>query len=145
TKILADEDMLREVLVNLIDNAIKYSGDGRQVEVRLLRIGEKMIRTEIQDSGIGIDEKHMARLFTQFYRVDSDLVNEQQGSGLGLYITKKYIEGMNGKIDVRSSLGNGSTFYFDLPEFESDNTLAQPPAGELSNDELLAQAMAGMK
>jgi len=117
-RVEADEDMLREVIMNYVSNSIKYSNEGGEVHLRIRDDAPGALRLEVRDNGIGIDEKHVGNLFSQFYRVDSDLVQQQQGTGLGLYIAKRYVETMGGKIGVESKLGKGSTFYFDLKRVE---------------------------
>ncbi len=117
--VTADEDILREVLVNFVSNAIKYSKAMTEVHVAVKDLGSGL-RVEVTDQGIGISENDIKNMFKQFYRVDSDLVQNEQGTGLGLYISKKYVENMGGQIGVESQLGSGSTFYFVLPKAASE-------------------------
>ncbi len=114
-----DEDMFREIVINLTDNAIKYSKENTNVEVKVRQLTSGSLRIEFKDQGMGIEEKNVNRLFKQFYRVENSMTEEQQGTGLGLYITKKYIDAMEGEIGVTSTFGTGSTFYFDLKEFKA--------------------------
>lgn len=111
--IMADKNRLEQVIVNLVDNAIKYTNSGA------VRISAKkayaMLRIDVQDTGIGIPEKDIPRLFERFYRVDKGRSREMGGTGLGLAIVKHIIQGHNGKIRVTSQPGKGSTFSFAIP------------------------------
>jgi signal transduction histidine kinase len=111
--VAADPDKLRQVLVNLIENAVKYSGAGR-IEVRLQRRNGKM-RFSVRDEGLGIPLEQQDRVFEKFYRLDPDMTQGVGGTGLGLYICRELIEGMAGEIWVESEPGRGSTFSFELP------------------------------
>jgi signal transduction histidine kinase len=111
--VAADPDKLRQVLVNLIENAVKYSHEGR-IEVRLHRRDGK-VRFSVQDEGPGIPASQRERVFEKFYRLDPNMTQGVGGTGLGLYICRELIESMNGKIWVESEPGVGSTFAFELP------------------------------
>jgi two-component system phosphate regulon sensor histidine kinase PhoR len=108
-----DESLLRQVLVNLIDNAIKYSRAGGQVEVRL-REGLGRVRIEIRDEGPGIPATEQERIFEKFYRLDPAMQGGVGGTGLGLYISRAIITEMGGSLTVRSIPGEGSTFTVTL-------------------------------
>ncbi|HNT29753.1 MAG TPA: ATP-binding protein [bacterium] len=125
TFVRADEDMLREIIVNLAGNAIKYSNNDSEIEVSISRSAEHRIRVEVKDHGMGIEEKNIGKLFQQFYRVENTMTEEQQGSGLGLYITKRYIDALEGTISVNSTFGAGSTFFFDLNEYSPESVSSQ--------------------
>lgn len=118
-EVIGDEDMLREVMENFMGNAIKYGRAGGEIRLNVKEMPEGKIRFEVHDNGIGIEPKHINNLFQQFYRVDGDLVQQQQGTGLGLYIIKKYVESMGGEVGVESQLAVGSTFYFILTAAKS--------------------------
>ncbi|HET7568020.1 MAG TPA: ATP-binding protein [Gaiellaceae bacterium] len=111
---LADEDKLRQVLVNLVDNAIKYSPDGGVVEVRVGR-DERRARVAVRDGGLGIPPEERERIFEKFYRLDPALTRGVGGSGLGLYICRELVTRMGGTIRVEGSAGGGSTFVVELP------------------------------
>jgi signal transduction histidine kinase len=111
--VAADPDKLRQVLVNLIENAVKYSGQG-QIEVRLQPRDGKL-RFSVRDSGQGIPSEEHDRVFEKFYRLDPDMTQGVGGTGLGLYICRELVEGMDGRIWLESELGEGSTFNFELP------------------------------
>jgi signal transduction histidine kinase len=109
-----DESLLRQVLVNLIDNAIKYSGDGGRIDVRLTEeLGQA--RIDVQDEGLGIPPADHERIFEKFYRLDAGMSSGIGGSGLGLYISRAIITEMEGTLTVRSAPGAGSTFTVTLP------------------------------
>jgi PAS domain S-box-containing protein len=111
--ILCDIDKLRQVLVNLVDNAIKYSPDGGDVEIRLLaHNGECLI--EVTDEGLGIPSSEQERIFEKFYRADPQMTRGVGGTGLGLYICRELIDRMGGRIWVEANKEKGSTFFFEL-------------------------------
>jgi signal transduction histidine kinase len=112
--ILCDVNKLRQVLVNLVDNAIKYSPDGGEVEIKLDAVnGECLI--EVADEGLGIPSAERERIFEKFYRLDPGQTRGVGGSGLGLYICRELVERMNGRLDVESEPGLGSRFTVRLP------------------------------
>jgi signal transduction histidine kinase len=111
--VAADPDKLRQVLVNLIENAVKYSRAGR-IEVRLgSHYGN--VRFSVRDEGPGIPMGQQERIFEKFYRLDPNMAQGVGGTGLGLYICRELIDAMNGDIWVESALGEGATFSFELP------------------------------
>jgi signal transduction histidine kinase len=112
-EVAADPDKLRQVLVNLIENAIKYSHEGR-IEVRLDRVDGR-VRFSVTDEGPGIPLTQQERIFEKFYRLDPNMTQGVGGTGLGLYICRELIETMEGEIWVESVPGSGSTFSFELP------------------------------
>jgi two-component system, OmpR family, phosphate regulon sensor histidine kinase PhoR len=109
----ADKESIRQVLINLIVNAIKYGKDNGVVKVSLYDL-ETQILVEISDNGPGIEEVHLKHLFDRFYRVDKSRSRKIGGSGLGLSIVKHIIEAHNQTINVRSTINLGSTFGFTL-------------------------------
>jgi PAS domain S-box-containing protein len=112
--ILCDVNKLRQVLVNLVDNAIKYSPEGGEVEIRLGSAnGECQI--EVADQGLGIPSSERERIFEKFYRLDPQQTGGVGGSGLGLYICRELVERMNGRLEVDSEPGKGSRFTVALP------------------------------
>lgn len=108
-----DQERLKQVMVNLIDNAIKYTQPGGKVEVAALP-GEKKIKFIVTDTGIGIARAHLSRIFERFYRVDKERSRESGGTGLGLAIVKHIMEAHGSKVIVESELGKGSIFSFSL-------------------------------
>jgi PAS domain S-box-containing protein len=116
--VAADEQQLRQVLQNLIDNAVKYSPDGGPVEVRL-ESAERRIRWAVSDEGLGIPPAERRRVFEKFYRLDPNMTRGVGGTGLGLYICRELVQRLDGRIwvDGRNG-GKGSTFYIELPTAE---------------------------
>lgn len=108
-----DEEGLRTILSNLIDNAIKYTVQGGEVFVRCQSTSET-VTIEVQDSGIGIAEKELVRIFERFYRVDRARSRDMGGTGLGLSIVKNLTQAFGGTVGVESQLGKGSTFRITL-------------------------------
>ena len=111
----ADRGRLDQVLINLLDNALKYSGQGGKVVVRAVE-EEDMVRVSVRDSGIGIPQKDLPRLFERFYRVDEARSRDQGGTGLGLSIVKHIVQANGGSVRVESTPGEGSVFSFTLPK-----------------------------
>jgi PAS domain S-box-containing protein len=111
---IADEDKLRQVLVNLLDNAIKYSPEGGEVAVELAG-GAGRVRLTVRDSGLGIPAGEQERIFEKFYRLDPDQTRGVGGSGLGLFISRELVSRMGGSLTVRSQPGEGAAFVVDLP------------------------------
>jgi PAS domain S-box-containing protein len=111
---LADEDKLRQVLVNLLDNAIKYSPDGGDVAIELAG-GQGRVRLTVRDRGLGIPAGEQERIFEKFYRLDPALTRGVGGSGLGLFISRELVSRMGGSLTVRSQPGDGAAFVVDLP------------------------------
>lgn len=109
----ADKEKIRTVLTNLILNSIKYGITGGRTKISFYDMDENYL-IEISDNGVGIDEKHISRLFERFYRVDKHRSRAEGGSGLGLAIVKHIIEAHDQTINVRSAPGVGSTFSFTL-------------------------------
>lgn len=111
--VLGDRDKIQQVLMNLISNSIKYGKEGGTTQVKFFDMEQNML-IEIADDGIGIEEDSLSRLFERFYRVDKNRSREIGGTGLGLAIVKHILEGHNQQINVRSTIGIGSTFSFIL-------------------------------
>ncbi len=123
-RVSADLDKVRQVLVNLVENAIKYSPDGGGVEVGARARGD-FIRFHVKDEGLGVAPEEQERIFEKFYRADPQMTRGVGGTGLGLYICKELIGRMGGRIWVESNSGKGSTFAFELRATEV------PAQGEL--------------
>jgi two-component system phosphate regulon sensor histidine kinase PhoR len=124
--VTADEEAIRQILDNLIDNAIKYTLQGGRVRVALRRPAPDAIVLEVADTGIGIPRADIPRVFERFYRVDKARSRELGGTGLGLAIVKHLAQSLGGSVAVESRLGAGSTFRVRLPA----NPDAPPRAGE---------------
>jgi len=112
--IRCDENKLRQVLVNLVDNAVKYSPEGGRVELRV-RSENGSCLIEVADEGLGIPADERERIFEKFYRLDPQQTQGVGGSGLGLYICRELVERMNGRLRVESEPGKGSRFTVELP------------------------------
>ena len=112
-RVRADKETIRQVMMNLIDNSIKYGNEHGHTKVGFYDM-DKNILIEIADNGIGIPKKHLRHVFDRFYRVDKSRSRAQGGSGLGLSIVKHIIEGHQQTINVRSTSELGSTFGFTL-------------------------------
>lgn len=112
--VLVDADKLKEILVNLISNAIKYTPEGGVVTIGH-KLKDNQLATFIKDTGAGIPKKDFPKIFSKFYRSEQGAVRSQEGTGLGLFIVKELVEKMNGKIWFESKDGIGSIFYFMFP------------------------------
>jgi PAS domain S-box-containing protein len=115
-KIWVDSDKLEQIIINLLDNAMKYSDKGSTIIIKggFLSDNPDFAEIKVQDQGIGIPKEHLSKIFTKFSRIDNPLTRNVQGTGLGLYITKTLVESMGGKIWADSDV-NGSTFTLLLP------------------------------
>jgi signal transduction histidine kinase len=113
-QVAADAGQLRQVLSNLIDNAIKYSPSGGTVAVEL-EPREHFVRFSVRDSGLGIPREEQARIFEKFYRLDPDMTHGIGGTGLGLYICRELVRRVDGRIWVESDGRTGSTFVVEIP------------------------------
>ena len=111
--ILADPLRFRQVLLNLLSNAIKYSNKGDQITVRTFSMGNEFLRVSIADTGNGIAEDDQGGIFEPFKRY-GEKIDQIQGAGIGLSISKQLVEAMDGKIGFESRIGKGSTFWFDV-------------------------------
>ncbi len=131
----ANPERLREVVMNLIDNGIKFSTEGG---IRVTLEGnDKDVTVAVSDTGVGIAAEDMPHLFQKFYRIDSSATRTIGGTGLGLYLCRRVIEAFNGRIWIESKLGEGSTFKFTLPR------LSQEEAEKLIQATQMASSGAG--
>jgi two-component system phosphate regulon sensor histidine kinase PhoR len=113
-RVTGDHTRLLQVFLNLLDNAIKYTPAGGTVNLKA-HSKDGMVQVDISDTGIGISEKNLPRIFERFYRVDKARSRELGGTGLGLSIVKHIVQAHNGQVWVQSTLGQGSTFSFTIP------------------------------
>lgn len=109
-----DLDFLREILDNLIENAIKYTPEGGEIWVNARGDGDKVV-INVTDTGIGVSPEDAGHIFQKFYRVDNSQTRQIGGTGLGLHLVKQRVEAMDGRVWVESAFGEGSTFFVSLP------------------------------
>jgi two-component system phosphate regulon sensor histidine kinase PhoR len=114
-----DKDAICQVMVNLLDNAVKYSGERKEISVGLT-VERDEVRIAIRDRGIGIPSAEQKKIFEKFYRVGSTLVHDVKGSGLGLAIVKHVVHAHGGRVELASTPGEGSTFTIVLPVGQRD-------------------------
>jgi signal transduction histidine kinase len=110
----ADKEALGQALLNLVNNAIKYSRDGKYLRLDVSQRGEE-VRIAVTDRGIGIAKAEHRKIFDKFYRAEDSLVHETKGSGLGLPLVRHIMEAHGGSVEVESAPGRGSTFTLVLP------------------------------
>ncbi|HVZ79264.1 MAG TPA: ATP-binding protein [bacterium] len=119
--VVLDASKLKQVLYNFLSNAIKFTPEGGTVTVRALPEGNDRFRLEVEDTGIGIQEKDMHKLFIEFQQLDQGVAKKYAGTGLGLALTKRLVEAQGGAVSVRSVYGTGSVFTAVLPRDTSGN------------------------
>jgi CheY-like chemotaxis protein len=128
--VLADNQRLKQVMINLISNAIKYNREGGDVDVSVEPLEPNRVRLGVRDTGNGMDEQALAKLFTPFERLNAGA--DVQGTGLGLALSRSLVEAMGGTIEVASTPGEGSTFSVELARGEPAAVSAAPDqAGEV--------------
>jgi PAS domain S-box-containing protein len=131
--VVADRDRMRQVLLNLVENAMKYSPDGGRIELGVEPAGRN-VRFHVRDEGLGIPADEHARIFDKFYRLDPGMTRGVGGTGLGLYICSELVERMGGRIWVESRENVGSAFFVEIPAGDSRPQRALAPAGRESTD-----------
>lgn len=116
-EIWVDPDKFEQIMINLVDNAVKYSYPGTEVKVtaNLLPSDSDQVQIKVVDKGVGIPAEHLPRIFTKFSRIDNPLTREVEGTGLGLYITQSLTKAMGGDISVDSIANEGTTFTLSFP------------------------------
>jgi signal transduction histidine kinase len=132
-QVQADAGKLRQMLLNLVSNAVKFTPEGGQVTIGARRLADT-VEISVSDDGIGIAESQFEHLFEEFRQVDSDIAREQQGTGLGLALTKRFVELHGGQIKLASEVGKGSVFTLSLP--------LTPPSSEAPGLSLALQDLA---
>ena len=115
-KVLSTKMALETVLKNLIDNAVKYSKDGKPILVEAKRVDHEHVEIRVTDEGIGIDPIHQKRIFDRFYRSPSEAVRNRSGTGIGLYVAAQIVRNLGSTLKVSSKgIDQGSSFWFHLP------------------------------
>ena len=130
--VFIDAASLRQILYNLLSNALKFTGPRGQVVTRLKAEGAGEFRIEVSDTGEGIAEKDLSRLFVEFEQLDATRAKRHQGTGLGLALTKRMAEAQGGRVGVESRLGRGSTFWVVLPRVAGPMPEAQRSEMQIS-------------
>jgi signal transduction histidine kinase len=134
-----DPEAMSQALINLLNNAIKYSPDEKRIRVSVRREGER-VKVSVADRGIGIPRAEQRRIFEKFYRVESSLVHTTKGSGLGLALVQHIVDAHRGHVEVLSAPGEGSTFTLSLPvPGEAGGERARAPRGTMGPRESLEQ------
>lgn len=113
--IFGDRDQFKQMFINLLDNGIKYNRDGGKVTVFAEKLDSNRLKVIIRDTGIGIEEEDIPRIFERFYRVDKARSRKVGGTGLGLAIVKHIVMNFNGKIEIKSKIGEGTDFIIEIP------------------------------
>jgi PAS domain S-box-containing protein len=114
-RVVLDPSRLKQILYNYVSNALKFTGEGGRVGVRARTEDEQSFRLEVEDTGIGIAQADLSRLFVEFHQLDSGAAKRHAGTGLGLALTKRIVEAQGGSVGVKSVLGAGSVFHAVLP------------------------------
>jgi PAS domain S-box-containing protein len=118
-EVVIDPSRFKQVLYNYVSNALKFTPDGGRIDVRVMAAGERF-RLEVEDTGIGVSDADMTRLFVAFQQIDSSQARRQGGTGLGLALTKRMVEAQGGSVGMRSREGQGSVFFAELPRRPAD-------------------------
>jgi signal transduction histidine kinase len=114
-QITADERKFKQILLNLLSNAVKFTPDGGRVDVKASR-AHSAVEISVRDTGIGIASGDQEAVFEEFRQVGADYMSKQEGTGLGLALTRRFVELHGGRIWLSSEVGKGSTFYFTIPD-----------------------------
>ncbi|WP_430974432.1 PAS domain-containing sensor histidine kinase [Sunxiuqinia rutila] len=120
--VTTDRYLLNEIIQKLLDNAVKFTNEG-EIEFGYKLIGKDQLQFFVKDTGIGIDEEQVQRIFERFHQIDNKTTRKYEGSGLGLAIAQHYTVLLGGKIEVKSNINQGSVFYFSIPFKNGDGTL----------------------
>jgi PAS domain S-box-containing protein len=123
---VVDPVRVKQILYNYLSNAIKFTPDGGQIHVRITPEGPDLFRIDVQDTGIGIPADDLGKLFLEFQQLDASAGKKYQGTGLGLALTKRLAEAHGGRVDVRSTPGEGSTFSVILPRMMTMTAAGEP-------------------
>jgi signal transduction histidine kinase len=148
---IGDDTRIVQVLINLLNNAVKFTGEGGRIELAVSGVcaddGKTcMVTAEVRDSGIGISDEQQEKLFETFRQADAGMSRKYGGTGLGLALSKRIVEQMGGKVGLESTLGEGSVFWFEIPLEVADATAARgdvADAGSFGRGEPTAAASDG--
>ncbi len=138
--VIMDSNAIAQAFINLLDNAVKYSGESKEVSVRL-GLQNNFVTIGVSDHGIGISEEDRSKVFEKFYRVGNTLVHDVKGSGLGLSIVKHIVEAHRGKVTVESEPGRGSTFMIYLPAEIGSGTKSEIDANTANKRALIGRSL----
>jgi signal transduction histidine kinase len=133
-----DRQRLKQVLFNYVSNALKFSLPGGRVTIRAIQENKASLRLEVEDTGVGIAPDEVSKLFQDFHQLDGGLAKHVQGTGLGLALTKRLVEAQGGRVGVRSTPGEGSTFFAVLPVLTDRNAIDSSLRSGSSRCELAA-------
>lgn len=122
----ADEDKIKQVITNLVTNAIKFCGEDKTVNISLKRRGRNIVHLSVEDNGVGIAKDELAHVWDRYYKASSNMVRSTEGSGLGLSICKEILVLHKAEYGVDSTLGKGTKFWFDLNLTKIDDTPVEP-------------------
>jgi signal transduction histidine kinase len=129
-----DRNRLIQILTNLVANAYRYTPSGGQIHIKVEQ-RDTILQVTVSDTGIGISDEDQTKIFRRFFRAEHPVVQDSDGTGLGLPIVKSLVELHGGEVEVHSLLGKGSEFAFTLPLFSSeDRRLAEPRTGLQDSD-----------
>jgi CheY-like chemotaxis protein len=138
--LVVDPGRIKQVLYNYVSNAIKFTPDGGRVTVRIVEEGMDLFRVDVADTGIGIPREKFSKLFVEFQQLDATSGKRYQGTGLGLALTKRIVEAHGGRVEVKSAVGEGSTFSAILPRMlalEVSEPVQLPPEIRLEDRHVL--------
>ena len=130
--VLGDQRAIEQIVLNLVDNAVKYSPPNGRVELSAVAI-DGHVQLRVKDNGTGIEQRHLSRIFERFYRVDKGRSREMGGTGLGLSIVKHLITTMKGDVRCESAAGQGSTFFVEFVGADPAQVSPPVPAPEIDS------------
>lgn len=138
TSVRADQRKVKQIVYNLLSNAVKFTEDGGRVTIRSRRRDDRQVRVTVEDTGIGIAQDDLDKIFVEFQQIDSSLARRFAGTGLGLALSKRFVELHGGSIWVESEPGRGSRFSFSIPMMVAD--ASKPEGAALPEGDSASQA-----
>ncbi|WP_158219631.1 PAS domain S-box protein [Ideonella sp. A 288] len=146
TDLVIDPARFKQVLYNYLSNAIKFTPQGGRITLRARGLGPSAFRLEVHDTGVGIAESDLARLFVEFQQLDAGHSKQHQGTGLGLALTRRLVQAQGGRVGVRSTPGVGSVFYLDMPRVTGPSAEIAPRWLVIEDDSpLQAEVVQGLQ